>query len=68
MGIKGFVVTDYTALNELVPHGIAVDEKEAAAQADVIVAVMGEDFNWSGEAASRTNIQLPGAQQKLLKN
>ncbi|MFR3331905.1 MAG: glycoside hydrolase family 3 N-terminal domain-containing protein [Odoribacter splanchnicus] len=44
--------------------GMAMD---AAAQADVIVAVMGEDFNWSGEAASRTNIQLPGAQQKLLK-
>lgn len=28
---------------------------------------MGEDFNWSGEAASRTNIRLPGAQQDLLK-
>lgn len=38
-----------------------------AARADVILAVMGEDFNWSGEAASRTNIQLPGVQQELLK-
>ena len=38
-----------------------------ASQADIILAVMGEDFNWSGEAASRTNIQLPGAQQDLLK-
>lgn len=38
-----------------------------ARQADVILAVMGEDFNWSGEAACRTNIQLPGAQQALLK-
>ena len=28
---------------------------------------MGEDYNWSGEAASRSNIKLPGSQQKLLK-
>ena len=40
---------------------------DAAAKADVIVAVMGEDFNWSGEAASRTDIRLPGVQQELLK-
>jgi len=44
--------------------GAAMD---AAAQADVILAAMGEDFNWSGEAASRTNIQLPGVQQELLQ-
>ncbi len=29
-GFKGFVVTDYTSINELVPHGVAVDEKHAA--------------------------------------
>ena len=39
----------------------------AARRADVIVAVMGEDYNQSGEAACRTNLQLPGQQQKLLK-
>lgn len=38
-----------------------------ARKADIILAAMGEDFNWSGEAASRTNILLPGAQQELLK-
>lgn len=27
---KGLLVTDYTAINELVPHGVAADEKEAA--------------------------------------
>ena len=27
---NGFVVTDYTAINELVPHGVAQDEKQAA--------------------------------------
>lgn len=39
----------------------------AANCADVILVAMGEDFNWSGEAASRTDIKLPGAQQNLLK-
>lgn len=39
----------------------------AARSADVVLAAMGEDFNWSGEAACRTHIQLPGAQQALLK-
>ncbi|KEI71513.1 beta-glucosidase BglX [Endozoicomonas elysicola] len=29
-GFEGFVVTDYTAINELVPHGFARDEKHAA--------------------------------------
>lgn len=35
--------------------------------ADVVLAAMGEDFNWSGEAACRTDIRLPGAQRALLK-
>ena len=29
-GFNGFVVTDYTAINELVPHGVAGDEAHAA--------------------------------------
>lgn len=37
-----------------------------AKKADVVLVAMGEDFNWSGEAASRTNIKLPGVQQELL--
>ncbi len=32
-GFEGFVVTDYTAINEMVPHGVAKNEKEAAALA-----------------------------------
>jgi beta-glucosidase len=32
-GFKGFVVTDYTAINELVNHGIAKDECEAGRRA-----------------------------------
>lgn len=38
-----------------------------AAQSDIVIMALGEDFNWSGEAASRTNIQLPKAQKALLR-
>lgn len=37
-----------------------------AKNADVIVAVMGELENMSGEAASRTNLDLPGIQKEFL--
>lgn len=32
-GFKGFVVTDYTSINEMVPHGYAADLKQAGEQA-----------------------------------
>lgn len=38
-----------------------------AKKADKIVLVMGEDYNMSGEAASRTNIHIPGVQTELIK-
>jgi beta-glucosidase len=39
----------------------------AAKTADKVVMVMGEDYDMSGEAASRTNIKLPGKQTDLIK-
>jgi len=39
----------------------------AAGRADKIVMVIGEDCEWSGEAASRTNINIPGVQSELLE-
>ena len=38
-----------------------------AAQSDVIVAALGEAAEMSGESASRTNIDIPDVQKKLLK-
>ncbi len=35
--------------------------------ADKIILVIGEDFDWSGEAASRTDIRVPGVQTELLE-
>ncbi len=37
-----------------------------AKKADKVVMVIGEDWNWSGEAASRTSIGIPGVQSELL--
>lgn len=39
----------------------------AAAQADVIVAALGESAEMSGESSSRTNLDIPDAQHKLLE-
>ncbi len=32
-GFDGFVVTDYTSINEMIPHGVVADTREAAALA-----------------------------------
>ena len=40
---------------------------DAVAQADKVLMVIGEDWDWSGEAASRTDIGIPGLQSELLK-
>lgn len=37
-----------------------------ARKADKIVMVIGEDWEWTGEAASRTDISIPGVQTELL--
>ena len=40
---------------------------DAVAQVDKVLMVIGEDWDWSGEAASRTDIGVPGIQSELLK-
>jgi beta-glucosidase len=46
---------------------IIQDAVNTAAGADVIVAALGESAEMTGEASSRTNIEIPQAQQDLLK-
>jgi beta-glucosidase len=41
--------------------------KAAAADADVVIAVMGETASMSGEAASRATLDLPGIQEQMLE-
>ncbi len=39
----------------------------AARGADKVVMVIGEDWSWTGEAASRTSLDVPGVQTELLE-
>jgi beta-glucosidase len=77
---KGCNLLDDTAIiNKLNPHGgmivpdslspqQMIDQAvQAASNSDVIVAVLGEPFGMSGEAASRSEIGLPENQLELLK-
>jgi len=43
------------------------DAVKLAAQADAVVAVLGESADMSGEAESRSDLGLPGVQEDLLK-
>ena len=49
---------DYSGFNEAI---------NIAKKADKIIMVLGEDYNMSGEAASKTSIKLPGIQTELIK-
>ncbi|MBN9383147.1 MAG: beta-glucosidase BglX [Chitinophagaceae bacterium] len=40
---------------------------QAASQADVVVAALGESAEMSGESSSRSNIEIPKVQQRLLE-
>jgi beta-glucosidase len=46
----------------------SIERAVSAAQgADAVVAVVGEPAGWSGEAASRATLDLPGHQERLLR-
>jgi beta-glucosidase len=52
---------DLRSQDELIKEALNV-----AGESDVIIAAMGESAEMSGESSSRTDIALPGNQQKLL--
>jgi beta-glucosidase len=77
---KGANITDDTLLakkvnvfgervsrDSLAPDQLLAQAVETATRADVIVAVVGEASEMSGEAASRSDITLPESQRKLLQ-
>ncbi|WP_438283132.1 beta-glucosidase BglX [Pseudomonas alabamensis] len=50
------------------PAGVMIQEAvEAARQADVVVAVVGESRGMSHESASRTSLNIPAVQRELIK-
>ncbi|NSL87718.1 beta-glucosidase BglX [Chitinophaga sp. Mgbs1] len=77
---KGANITNDTALAKNVnvfgpraeidaqtPEAMQQEALNAANQADVVVAVLGEASEMSGESASRSDISIPECQQQLLK-
>lgn len=53
-------------INDELETGFA-EAVAAAKNADVVVMAVGEAYDMSGEAKSRSNIHLPGVQEKLVK-
>ncbi len=53
-------------ISEESPEALLQKALEVAKASDVVVAVVGEASEMSGEAASRTNIQIPESQKKLI--
>ena len=49
LGFKGFVVTDYTSINELVNHGVAANEADAG----LLAIKAGVDMDMQGEVYSK---------------
>ena len=72
---KGCEVTDPRwPESEIIPQPLSTEERAlmdqavaAASDADVIIAVMGEDGHCVGESLSRTSLDLPGRQRQLLQ-
>ena len=72
---KGCDVTDARwPVSEIIPEPLTTEEEAGirqaaarAAQADVIIAVMGEDDKTTGESRSRSSLDLPGRQRLLLQ-
>jgi beta-glucosidase len=56
------IVRDNRTAEQLLQEAVTV-----SADADIIVAALGEGAESSGESASRSNLDLPAVQQKLLK-
>jgi beta-glucosidase len=58
----GMVGLDAKAPNEMIDEAV-----KAAANSDIVVAVVGESQSMSGESSSRSDISIPESQRNLLK-
>jgi beta-glucosidase len=53
---------DYRPAQQIIDEAVSI-----AGQSDVIVAALGESAEMTGESSSRSNIDIPGSQEDLLK-
>jgi beta-glucosidase len=56
-----------TEIDPRTPDALIQEAVDAAGKADVVVVVVGEAAEMSGESASRTDLDLPGSQRKLVE-
>ncbi|MFC4220664.1 beta-glucosidase BglX [Flagellimonas marina] len=54
-------------IDERLPEDMLKEAVDLAKNSDVVVAVVGEATEMSGEAASRTDLSIPESQKKLIK-
>jgi beta-glucosidase len=73
-GFNGFVVTDYTSINEMIPHGVVADEKEAGELAltagvdmDMQGAVFYDHLRQSLKEGKVNNAQIDQAVMRILR-
>jgi beta-glucosidase len=73
-GFKGFVVTDYTGINEMIPHGFAKDEQHAGELAltagvdmDMVGAVFLKYTKKNLEEGKVTQAQIDDACRRILE-
>lgn len=70
---NAFAGTQNLAYQKALPHTRSFDTRDfvkalaAAKKSDVVVIVGGEEASLSGEAHSRADIRLPGAQEELIR-
>ena len=66
MARKASVFGRRVEMDDRSPEEMIEDALAAASKADVVVAVVGEASEMSGESSSRSDITLPGSQKKLV--
>ena len=67
LSIRAFALTGPEQKDKRTPQEMIDEAVETAKKADVIVAVVGESANMSGESSSRADIDIPESQKDLLK-
>jgi beta-glucosidase len=67
LSIRAFALTGPEAKDKRSPQEMIDEAVEVAKKADVVVAVVGESANMSGESSSRADINIPESQKELLK-
>jgi len=67
LSVRAFALNGGQIKDTRSPQAMIDEAVETAKKADVVVAVVGESANMSGESSSRSDIDIPESQKELLK-